>query len=152
MRARLSQGISVVLAMCASGVFVGCGGAEKQLAHEMKVFALAYHQIAQGEGQLFADEAGAAKIEWKSRPGPAKLEDMAAAEPGFPELAKRIREGTFVVIWKAKMRGSAAENSMFYLGHELEIEKRGGWVLRADGRPEKISAEEFKKLRPIPSE
>jgi hypothetical protein len=151
MHVQLSRAISVVLAMCAT-VFVGCGGAEKQLAHEMKVFALGYHQIAQGEGQFFADEAGVAKIEWKNRPGPAKLEDMGAAEPGFPELAKRIREGTFVVIWKAKLRGSAAENSMFYLGHELEIEKKGGWVLRADGWPERISAEEFEKLQPIPSE
>ena len=116
------------------------------------MFGLAYHQLAQGEGNLFLDEAGVAKIEWKSRPGPAKLEDMHAAEADFPELAKRIRAGTFVVVWKARLLGSAEENSKFYLGHERGIEEQGGWVLRADGWPEKVGAEGFKKLQPIPSE
>jgi len=138
--------------MFASVALAGCGRADKQFVYEMKVFALAYHQKAQGEGQLFADEAGVAKIEWKRRPGPAKLEDMGGVEADIPELAKRIRDGTFVVVWKAWLRPSAEENSKLFLGHELGIEEKGGWVLFADGHPEKVSADEFKRIQPIPSD
>src|SRR5262249_31475507 len=130
--------ISTALALYASIAAVGCNQAEKKLAHEMKVFGLAYHQMAQGGGQLFVDEEGHAKIDWKGRPGPGKLEDMAAVESEFPELAKRIRAGTFVVVWKARFLPTAEENSKYFLGHDLGIEEKGGWVLRADGWAEKI--------------
>src|SRR5262245_31191027 len=106
---------SVAVAVCLGGVIAGCNKADKQLEHEMKVFALAYHQMAQGTSQVIVDEAGESRIEHKEGMGPAKLEDMAKAEPAFPELAKKIREGTFVVVWKAKLRPTADENNRFYL-------------------------------------
>lgn len=143
---------TTLLGMCVSLAVIGCGRGDKQLAHEMRAFAIAYHNRAQGEGHLAVDDAGAAKIDWKGHSGPSKLEDMASAESGFPELAKRIRAGTFVVVWRAKLRPTAEENSKYYLGHDAGIEEKGGWVLRADGRPEHVSPEEFKKLQPIPTE
>lgn len=143
--------IAASLALSASVGFAGCSGSDKHFAHELKVFALAYHEMAQGQGQLSVDEVGGAHIDWQGRPGPAKLEDMAGGEHKFSEVARRIREGTFVVVWKARLRPTAEENAKYFLGHERGIEIKGGWVLRADGWPEKVSAEGFKKLKPIPS-
>jgi hypothetical protein len=77
---------------------------------------------------------------------------MADVEPEFPELAKRIRNGTFIVVWQAKIFPKAEDNTPFYLGYELGIEEKGGWVLMADCERKKVTAEEFAKIRPIPSE
>jgi hypothetical protein len=126
--------------------------AELRLAHEMKVFALAYHEIAQGEGQLNVNEAGVVKIDWERRPGPDKLEDLAVVEASFPELAKRIRQRTFIVVWKARLLPTEEENGRVFLGYELGIEERGGWVLMANGLPKKVNAQDFRQLRPNPND
>jgi hypothetical protein len=118
----------------------------------MTAFAIAYHEFAQGEGELVVGKAGVTGIDWKRRPGPASLEEMAKVEPAFPNLAKKIREGAFIVVWKARIRLTAEENSKYYLGHDVGIEEKGGWVLKADGWPEKVSAKEFKELHPIPND
>jgi hypothetical protein len=61
----------------------------------------------------------------------SRLDEMAADEADFSEVARRIREGTFMVVWKGKPRPTAEENHEYYLGHEVGIEDKGGWVLRA---------------------
>src|SRR5262245_40820678 len=95
---RLALRTLILLSVVVSATLSGCGKYEKQLSHEMKVFALAYHNFAQGDGGLSVDEAGIAKIEWKGRSGPTSLEDLRIDETSIPELANRIRNGTFVVI------------------------------------------------------
>jgi hypothetical protein len=121
----------IMLAIVGSGC---SNGPDLHYKRELQLFALAYHEYHSINAK-----------------GPAKLEDLAGTESGYPNLAREIRSGEFIVHWNVKLQGSTDDIHSHALGYQRKAPESGGWVLLADGEAKPCTAAEFKNFKQYPA-
>jgi Fe-S cluster assembly iron-binding protein IscA len=109
---------------------------KQQLLFERQLmgFGLAYHTYAASHGH-----------------GPRRLQELEA-EPdrfGFPLVSAQISDGKFIVAWGAVFRGTDVDNHKCWLGYQAQVPHEGGTVLRGDGWPEIMTADQFRQLKQL---
>jgi hypothetical protein len=77
---------------------------------------------------------------------PSNLKDLEPAKREFPDIAREIEDGQFVVIWNAKLNRDGNENDKFVLAYPKEAEEKGGQVLLGGGSFQELTAEAFRGM------
>lgn len=65
----------------------------------------------------------------------------------YPVAVDEVTKGSLAVVWGAGIQEGSSGTAAI-IGYQTDAETQGGWVIRANGNIEKITAEDFKKAAP----
>lgn len=86
----------------------------------------------------------------QNKKGASRPEDLAPFLKDNPKLLDRLRAGDLVVLWgvsPSELRKKLGGERAYVIAYEKNAPTAGGFVLLGDALVQKVTAEEFKKLK-----
>jgi hypothetical protein len=76
-----------------------------------------------------------------------KQAEMAEFAGRYPVAVDEVSRGSLAVVWGTGIQ-EGSSGSAAIIAYQKDAETQGGWVIRADAKIEKLSADEFKNAAP----
>lgn len=76
-----------------------------------------------------------------------KQVEMANFAGRYPVAVDEVSKGTLAVVWGTGIQEGSSDSPAI-IAYQKDAETQGGWVIRANAKIEKLSADEFKNAAP----